>query len=194
MKQLRHLITSITIKCIIFQNEGGITIPKKFSGLVFGLIVNLKGAKYMLKRTVEYKDFDGNDRKEDLYFHLTKAEVIEWLTTSGDYTLDKLLVKLSTERNGKEIIRIFKDLVCRSYGEKSLDGRQFNKTDEIRQKFVSSEAYSIIFTELVTDANKAVEFINGIIPADMAAEINNIIETNPDGIPDEVKDYLISAK
>lgn len=147
----------------------------------------------MLRRKITYTDFDGNERNDEFYFNLTKAEVIEWLTTSGDYTLDKVMDQLSKERNGKKIIEIFKDLIYRSYGEKSLDGRLFVKTDNVKQNFMASEAYSVLFTELVTDAKKAVEFINGIIPKDIAEEINNIMEANPDGIPDDVKAYLTSS-
>jgi hypothetical protein len=147
----------------------------------------------MLKREITFEDFDGNTRKEEFYFNLTKAEVIEWLTTSGDYTLDKVLNQLGKERNGKKIIELFKDLIYRSYGEKSLDGRKFNKTTEIKENFMATEAYSVLFTELVTDAGKAVEFINGIIPKNMAEEINKIIKENPDGIPDDVKEYLQSS-
>jgi hypothetical protein len=146
----------------------------------------------MLRRKITYTDFDGNERNDEFYFNLTKAEVIEWLTTSGDYTLDKVMDQLSKERNGKKIIEIFKDLIYRSHGEKSLDGRLFVKTDNVKQNFMASEAYSVLFTELVTDAKKAVEFINGIIPKDIAEEINNIMESNPDGIPDDVKAYLTS--
>lgn len=143
----------------------------------------------MYKRTIEFVDYDGQVRKEDHYFHLNKAEVIKWLTTSGDYTLDKVLERLSKERNGKKIMDIFEDLIRRSYGRKSLDGRKFEKTDEIWNDFYQTEAYSVLFTELVTDANKAADFVNRIIPKDLADEITKIIRENPDGIPDELKDY-----
>lgn len=143
----------------------------------------------MYKKTFEFTDFNGNVRKEDHYFHLNKAEIIKWLTTSGDYTLDKVLERLSTERNGKKIMDIFEDLIHRSYGRKSLDGRRFEKSEEIWEDFYQTEAYSVLFTELVTDAGKAAEFVNQIIPKDMANEILKVIQENPEGIPDELKDY-----
>ena len=144
----------------------------------------------MLKRTIEFTDFDGNQRKEDFYFNLTKAEVIDWLTTSKNYTLDKVLERLGQEQDVKEILEIFKDVIQRSYGKKSLDGRRFMKDDETKREFMETEAYSILYTELATDASKAAEFINAIIPSDLAAEVEKVIREHPEGIPDELKDYL----
>lgn len=143
----------------------------------------------MLKRTIDFEDYDGNKRSEDHYFNLNKSEVIKWLTTSGDYTLDKVLERLSTERNGKKIMEIFESLIKLSYGKKSVDGRKFEKNEEIWNDFYQTEAYSILFTELVTDAKKAADFVNKIIPKDLADEVEKIIKDHPEGIPDALKDY-----
>lgn len=140
----------------------------------------------MLKKTIEFEDYDGNMRKEDHYFNLNKAEVIKWLTTTGDYTLDKVLDRLSTERNGKKIMEIFEGLIHLSYGKKSLDGRKFEKTDEIWNDFYQTEAYSVLFTELVTDARKAAEFVNRIIPKSLSDEVEKIIKENPQALPESV--------
>lgn len=138
----------------------------------------------MLRKTIEFEDYDGNMRKEDHYFNLNKAEVIKWLTTTGDYTLDKVLDRLSTERNGKKIMEIFEGLIHLSYGKKSLDGRKFEKTDEIWNDFYQTEAYSVLFTELVTDARKAAEFVNQIIPKSLSSEVEKIIKENPNILPE----------
>lgn len=144
----------------------------------------------MLKKTIKYEDYEGIIREEDFYFNLSKAEVIRWLTTSGDYTLDKVLEKLSKERNGKEIMKIFEDLIHLSYGKKSIDGRRFEKTEDIWKEFYETEAYSELFMELVTDAKKASDFVNKIIPKTFSDEINKIMKENEKGIPAEVSDYI----
>lgn len=144
----------------------------------------------MLKKTITYVDYDGNERTEDHYFHLSQAEIIKWLTTTGDYTLDKVLMKLATEKNGKDIMQHFEDLIHLSYGRKSLDGRKMEKSDEIWNDFYQSEAYSTLFIELVTDARKAADFVNKIIPAKLAEEVAKVMKDNPDGIPAEMKDYV----
>ena len=146
----------------------------------------------MYCRKIKFEDYDGNTRVEDHYFHLNKSEIIKWITTNGEYTLDKLVMRLSNEKNGKRIMEIFESLIKLSYGRKSLDGRKFEKNEEIWNDFYQTEAYSELFTELVTDAKKAAEFVNNIIPKSLAKDINKIIKENPEGIPDEMKDYLIT--
>lgn len=132
----------------------------------------------MYKKTIEFEDYNGEMRKEDFYFNLNKAEVIKWLTTTGDYTLDKVLGRLSTERNGKKIMEIFEGLIELSYGRKSLDGRRFEKSKEIWDDFYQTEAYSQLFTELVTDGKKAADFVNQIIPKSLSTEVDNIMKEN----------------
>lgn len=144
----------------------------------------------MYKKVIEFTDYLGNQRKEDFYFNLNKAELFKWLTTKGDYTLDKLLVRLTKERNIKELMEIFDRLVLESYGKPSLDGRRFDKNEEILNDFKHTEAYSELFMELVSDAEAAANFINGILPKDLSDAIEKILKDNPDGVPDIVKDYL----
>lgn len=143
----------------------------------------------MYAKVIKFTDFNGVEREEEHFFNLNKAEVIKWLTTSGDYTLDKVLDRLSKERNGKKIMEIFEAMIKMSYGKPSLDGRKFEKTDEIWNEFYQTDAYSELFTELVTDAAKAADFVNRIIPKDLAEEVEKIIEENPDGLPEELRDY-----
>lgn len=144
----------------------------------------------MFIKKIKYIDFNGTEREEEFMFHLSKAEIIKWMTMNGDYTLDKLVLRLTTERNGKRIMEIFEDLIHKSYGMTSLDGRRFVKNEEAWNDFYETEAYSKLFTELVTDGKKAAEFIEGIIPAEMAEDIAAAIESNPDAIPEEAKDYI----
>lgn len=144
----------------------------------------------MYKKTITFEGVDGVERTEDFYFNINKAELTKWLTTSGDYTLDKVLERLSKERNGKKIIEIFEDLIHMSYGKQSLDGRKFEKNEEIWLDFYQTEAYSELFMELVTDAEKAAKFVNSIIPKKLADEVEKIIRENPDGIPDNLKEYV----
>lgn len=117
----------------------------------------------MLKKTITYTDFDGNERTEDFYFNLTKAEVTEMeMSTEGG--LAKALQKIVTEKDSKRIIESFKNLILKSYGEKSPDGKRFIKNQEVRDAFSQTEAYSVLFMELATNAEMAAAFVNGIVP------------------------------
>lgn len=117
----------------------------------------------MLKKTISYEDFNGLKRKEDFYFNLTEAELTE-MELSAEGGLEEQTKRMLASKDGAAIIKFFKDIVLRSYGQKSLDGRNFIKNDEIRADFASTNAYSILFMELATDADKAAEFVNGIVP------------------------------
>lgn len=117
----------------------------------------------MLKKTITYLDYNGTERTEDFYFNLTKAEVAEMeLSTEGG--LAKKFEKIIAAQDSKQIIEIFKDLILRSYGEKSPDGKRFIKTQEAREAFEQTEAYSDLFIELASNAESASAFVNGIIP------------------------------
>lgn len=127
----------------------------------------------MITKKVKYIDYDGNEREEEFCFNLTKAELAEMeLSTEGG--LEKTIKSIVEAKDGPRIMKLFKDILLKSYGEKSLDGRRFAKVDEdgrpLSNKFVQTEAYSQIFMELVTDADAAAAFINGVIPSDLVAQ------------------------
>jgi nitrogen regulatory protein PII len=118
----------------------------------------------MLKKTITYTDYDGNQRTEDFYFNLSKAEVTE-MELSAQGGLSKMLEKIIASQDSKRIMEIFKDIILKAYGEKSGDGKRFIKNQELRDAFVQTEAYSELFMELATNADSAAAFINGIIPS-----------------------------
>lgn len=131
----------------------------------------------MLKKTITYTDFDGNERTEELYFNLTKAELME-LQMSEIGGLEKRLKGIIMAQNGVEIMKFFKDIFLNSYGVKSPDGRRFIKNDEVRTDFEQTEAYSQLFMELVTDADKMADFIKGVIPSDLAGQVDEEMKKN----------------
>lgn len=124
----------------------------------------------MLKKTITYTDYDGNERTEDFFFNLSKAEVLEMeMGINGGMT--KLIQRLVAEQDMERISKTFKDLILRAYGEKSLDGKYFEKSEDISRRFSYTEAYSVLFLELL-DPDKAAEFINAILPQDAVAQAN----------------------
>lgn len=128
----------------------------------------------MLKKTVTYEDFDGNKRTEQIYFNLSKAELIEMQnTTAGG--LDNLLQRMIDAQENVEIFKAFKSILLRAYGEKSDDGKRFMKLDKegnrLSVAFEQSAAYDALMTSLLTDQNEMSAFVNGIVPADLAAAV-----------------------
>lgn len=132
----------------------------------------------MLKKTIAYTDYNGVERKQDYYFNLSKAELMEMeMGVQGGFT--EMIQKIIATQDAPKLVAIFKDLLLKSYGEKSNDGTAFLKEDEnghlLANKFKQTEAYSILFMELATDADKAAEFVKGVIPSDLAEQV----EANP---------------
>lgn len=123
----------------------------------------------MIKKTITYNDYNGTERTEDFYFHFNKAEIMKMeMGVKGG--LAESIQRIVQAQDQPAIIKVFEDLIQGSYGVKSLDGRGFLKRKEDLEAFISTEAYSILFMELATDADAAAKFINGIVPADMVAE------------------------
>ena len=117
----------------------------------------------MIKKTITYTDYNGEERTEDYLFNMNYAEVIEMnLTTDGG--IQQLLEKIIAEKDQKQLIEIFKTIILKSYGVKSADGKHFRKSAEISKDFESTEAYSVLFMELATNSEAAAEFIRGVFP------------------------------
>lgn len=117
----------------------------------------------MLKKTFTYTDYNGVERTEDHYFNLSKAELMEMeLSTTGG--LAEMINKIVAAQDAPAIVKIFKELVLKAYGQKSPDGRRFIKSKELSDEFAQTEAYSQLFMELATDADAASKFVNGIVP------------------------------
>lgn len=129
----------------------------------------------MLKKPITYTDYNGVERTEDFYFNLTKAELMEMeMATHGG--LAEMIENIVKAQDAPAIIKIFKELILKAYGEKTPDGKRIRKVDDhgipLSIAFSETEAYSQLFMELATDADKAAEFVNGIVPADIAKEAN----------------------
>lgn len=116
----------------------------------------------MFKKTIKYTDDDGNERKEDHYFNLTKAEMIEYDSEFPEGVIEHLTRLVNLQDKGK-LIKAFKDLILRSYGEK-LDNGRFIKSQEIRDAFMATEAYSELFLEVVSSEENMANFVNAIVP------------------------------
>lgn len=117
----------------------------------------------MVKKTITYTDYNGTERTEDFYFHLSEAEIIEMeMGTVGG--MKAYVDRIVQAQDQETIIKIFKQLLLKSYGEKSMDGKRFIKSQELSDAFSQTVAYSNLFMELAQDAGKAAEFVNGVIP------------------------------
>lgn len=117
----------------------------------------------MYKKTIAFTDYNGVNREEDFYFNLNESEVmkLEMRVPGG---LTAMMQRIVQKMDAQQIIDTFEELIRRSYGEKSPDGREFRKHPELVEKFMQTEAYNKLFMELCTDSKAAAEFFNNIVP------------------------------
>lgn len=122
----------------------------------------------MLKKTIKYVDYNGETREEDFYFNLSRAEVTE-MELSKEGGMSEYIKKISAAQDAPELIKLFKEIIMKSYGEKSLDGKRFIKNKDLTEAFMQTEAYSELFVELASNADEAVKFMNGIMPKNLTS-------------------------
>lgn len=136
----------------------------------------------MIKITKTYTDYNGVERTEDFFFNLSEAELMEMETgISGGFS--EMIQKIYNSKDVPSIMKVFKDLILKSYGEKTLDGRRFVKSKELSEAFSQTEAYSLIYMELSTDSDKAAEFVNGLLPKKLSDRAKELIDNNGGEMP-----------
>lgn len=124
----------------------------------------------MIKKTITYVDYNGNERTEDFYFNLSKHEIMKMeMGVKGGFA--EMINRIIAAQDQPEIIRVFEDMIQQAYGVKTPDGKGFTKKKEDLEAFVATPAYSELFMELATNADAAAKFVNGIVPADMAKQL-----------------------
>ena len=150
----------------------------------------------MLKKTITYETYDGQSVTEDFYFNLNKAELVELEVSESD-GFGETLKKLVTEEDSRKILEMFKQIILLSIGRRSEDGKRFIKSDEIREEFTQTEAYSELFMELAGDAEAASAFVRGILPANLpVAEETEDVPLPPEPVKDPAsmsREELVAA-
>lgn len=123
----------------------------------------------MLKKVIEYTDYNNNVRKETFYFNMSKAELIEQeMSVNGGYS--EMVQRITEAQDMPTLMKLIRELVLSAYGEKSADGKRFIKSKELSEAFSQTEAYSSLMMELMTDSKAAAQFVVGIMPSDLAAK------------------------
>lgn len=123
----------------------------------------------MFVKEIKYTDYNGVDRTEKFYFNLNKSELTEMdLTTAGG--MKSFIERIINTQETSELIKLFKELILKAYGQKSDDGKRFIKSEELRNEFAQTMAYDTYFMLLATNEKEAIKFVNGVMPADLVAE------------------------
>lgn len=125
----------------------------------------------MLIKTITFQDLDGKTLTEDFMFHMSKAEIAKLQLSQGEGGFEGFVQDIAKKMDAPRLIAVFEDLILNSYGERSPDGRQFIKSEELSRAFSQTDAYSELFLEIMTDAKKAAEFFVAVVPKDIGDQI-----------------------
>ena len=131
----------------------------------------------MYKITETYTDYDDNQRTEDFYFNYSQAELAD-MQFSVPGGLAGMIDKIIKTNDIPELVKLFRELIQKAYGEKSNDGRRFIKSPELTKEFTETEAYSQIYIRLATDSKAAQEFINKVVPKSMKDKMQQANQQN----------------
>lgn len=119
----------------------------------------------MLKKTYTYTDWNGKERTEDFYFHLSKSKLSEMDLKKGGYA--EWVKEIIAAKDNETLVETFKKTILASYGEIAPDGRRFIQSNELSEAFSQTPAYDMLFMELVSSADAAAKFFNSIVPEDV---------------------------
>lgn len=120
----------------------------------------------MYGKKIKYVDFNDTEREETFYFHLSQADLIK-IEAQYEGGFEAYANRMVEARKTEDLVNVLDDLIARSYGVKSLDGRQFVKNETVLNDFKQTQAYSDLFIQLLSDDKAAEEFIIGIMPRDV---------------------------
>lgn len=128
----------------------------------------------MIKKTVTYKDLNGKERTETFYFHYFESEIMD-MEMSEEGGLAERIQRIIDAKDQASLLKVIKKFVVDAYGIKSDDGRRFIKSQDVKDAFIQCPAYSKIYMELLTNDELAAEFVNQVVPEDMAAQLAEIV-------------------
>lgn len=143
----------------------------------------------MYKLPITYTNFEDKEVTKDFYFNLTKAELMKlnFKTRAGkNISYEELseaahnAVKNHTEITANEqiaIVDFFEEFIKAAYGVKTQDG-EFDKSEELSNRFIHSEAYSVMLMDMLDNEAKASEFMIGVAPNDMRGQLQNYLNDN----------------
>lgn len=138
----------------------------------------------MYKKNITYTDFNGDERTDAFYFNLSDAEILELQVSYGG-DMSRIMSNMLEKRDAKGLLGIITDLIRTSYGEKSSDGKRFMKNQEVKDSFVTTDAYSKLVLELLNDEKEFEKFMTNVIPAAKREALNEALLKREQSLAEE---------
>lgn len=118
----------------------------------------------MLRKTITYTNYFGNEVTNDYYFNLTTNDMIEYTSGPKKAVLDAVQKGSASDT---DLVEALRDFILAAYGKVSMDGDRFEKSEESKNNFAQSAAFDALFMELAQNGDKLNEFMAGVLPKEM---------------------------
>lgn len=117
----------------------------------------------MIKETLTYVDYNGVERTEDFYFNLSQTEIMDLEASLPGHSIEEWAKSVYNTREFDKLWNLFSDLIKKSYGIKSEDGRRFKKSEEITKEFAETEAYPVLMMKFLNEPGFATNFFTNLV-------------------------------
>lgn len=119
----------------------------------------------MYQLPITYKDMNDDEITEVFCFNMSTPELVKFEDSKKSVGGMKNLVRRFIE-NGDAMgfVGFVEELVKASYGVKSEDNKRFIKSPELTEEFMQSNAYEVLYLNLLQDETAADKFIASIMP------------------------------
>lgn len=118
----------------------------------------------MYRKEITYTGFDGESLTDTVYFNITQREAAEFLSRyGGEEEMMKHLTEITEQKDGGAMMKFLDDVIAAAYGERSEDGRRFIKNQQALDDFRQTLAYDEFFSEIISSAESAEEFVQKTI-------------------------------
>lgn len=130
----------------------------------------------MISKTLTYLDFNGDKHTREFWFHLSVPEITKLQFKDKDQTMFDALVKMTEEENAREVLDLLETMVRAAVGQRSENGARLTKNDDIRAELFETEAYSVLFEQLLQDPDEVARFLQGVLPKSLAEKTKSKVK------------------
>ncbi len=116
---------------------------------------------------VNYTDVEGNNVEETLLFHMSSRDWIkadEEKRSVGGYSEYIASYISGDDTSPANVLIVLEDVIKRSYGVRSEDGKKFIRTQEVTDEFLNSLAYDAFLDDLLFRDGLSKDFIQSVLP------------------------------
>ena len=127
----------------------------------------------MIKKTIKYHDYDGNEREDDFHFHLNQVEVTK---LDGEFPggLQNHLKEIGKNEDRLGLLKVIDIIISHAYGRRLPDGAFIKRAPNglpLYEEFVNTEAYDNLLTDLLQNQDNVMNFLTGCMTKDAQDKI-----------------------